>query len=78
MYFDDRSRKRETVNASSFFETKVFVTRPNQEPENENCGCHDVADWIEIDGQNYDTAGEAQAGHEAMVAKYANLSTEAV
>ena len=67
--------KRETIGAGpdAYFETMVFRTLPTQDEGNEGCGGHKVADWSEIDGKRYATAGEAQVGHEAMVAKYLRL-----
>lgn len=71
-YPDHRDGKRDTIGAGdkSFFETMVFRTLKAQDTGNEGCGCHAVADWCEIDGKRYATAGEAQKGHEQFVAKY--------
>lgn len=65
--------KRETLGADpdSYFETMVFTIGEQQYAGNEGCGCAEVTNWSEVDGQRYATAGEAQAGHEAMVRKYA-------
>lgn len=71
-YFPYRDKPRETIGAGehSFFETLVFETTDEQDPENESCGCRAVKDWSEIDGERYATAGEAQAGHERYIEKY--------
>jgi hypothetical protein len=65
--------ERETIGAGddAFFETMVFKTTKDLETGNEGCGCRAVSSWSEIDGTRYATAGEAQAGHEKFVAKYA-------
>lgn len=72
-YFPREGGKRETLGADplSFFETYVFRTSPHPASNNEGCGCRVVADWSKIDSERYVTAGEAQAGHERMVEKYA-------
>lgn len=64
--------KRETLGADprSFFETMVFATKPDEAEGNEGCGCREVVSWSELDSHRYATAGEAQAGHERMVAQY--------
>jgi hypothetical protein len=70
-YYPDERGKRVTIGAgdSSFFETMVFRTGAEAN-ENEDCGCREVLSWTEVDAKRYATAGEAQAGHEAMVAKW--------
>lgn len=72
-YFPANSQKRGTIGAGpdSFFETYVFRLTKYLAKDSEKCGCHAVADWSEIDGQRYATTGEAQAGHERYVRKYA-------
>lgn len=60
----------------SFFETMVFETIDKLAADSENCGCHEVKDWTEIDFRGYATAGEAQLGHEQMVEKYRKCSEE--
>lgn len=75
-YFPNhRDGKRDTIGAGkdAFFETMVFETLPDQEPDNEGCGCHAVKSWGEIDGERFATAGAAQAGHESYVKKYADM-----
>jgi hypothetical protein len=72
LYIDD---KRETIGGSGYFETYIFKTTGEPCKGNDGCGCIQVADWCEIDGERYETAGEAQAGHEAYVAKYATASS---
>lgn len=68
-----REGQRMTLGADplSFFETMVFRTLTAAADKNEGCGCRAVIDWSEIDSERYATAGEAQAGHERMVTKYA-------
>jgi hypothetical protein len=75
-YFPDRDGKRDTIGAGddAFFETMVFRLTDTPEAESEGCGCRSVVSWIEIDGTRYATAGEAQAGHEAMVKKYLRIA----
>jgi hypothetical protein len=75
-YFPPDRKKRDTLGAGddSFFETMVFRTADGPEPGNEGCGCVAVADWCEIDGTRYPSAGEAQAGHEAFVKKYLTVA----
>ena len=71
-YFPERGGERQTIGAGddAFFETMVFRIQNEQERGNEGCGCCAVADWSEIDGERYATAGEAQAGHERYIKKY--------
>lgn len=75
-YHPKENGPRETIGAgeNSFFETYVFKTTGKPCEDSEDCGCMEVADWSEIDGSRWATAGEAQKGHEAFVKKYANLS----
>lgn len=75
LYYHSEPDKRQTIGATGFFETLVFKLTDEQDKGNEGCGCRTVADWTEIDGERYDTAGEAQAGHEAFVEKYLALQT---
>lgn len=70
LFFHHEPNKRQTLGATGYFETLVFPLTDEQDDENEGCGCRKVADWTEIDGERYDTAGEAQAGHERYVSKY--------
>ena len=72
--------KRQPLGAGedSFFETMVFELVPGSQCDgNEGCGCREVKGWSELDGVRYATAGEAQAGHEKMVEKYALLAERA-
>ena len=62
--------KRETIGSFGYFETMVFRTTGKPDPDNEGCGCEEVTSWEGLDCQRYDTAGQAQAGHESFVAKY--------
>lgn len=75
-YHPTGGEERHTIGAGekSFFETLVFRTLAEPAKESEGCGCRSVADWSEMDGQRYATAGEAQAGHERYVAKYTRLA----
>ena len=72
--FYKRDGERQTLGAGddSFFETMVFELSDNLAVGSEGCGCREVIGWTEVDGARYATAGEAQAGHEAMVAKWAS------
>lgn len=73
-YYPDRDGERETIGAGhdAFFETMIFKTTGKPADNNEGCGCFEVDDYNEIDGERYATAGEAQAGHERYVEKYMN------
>lgn len=63
------------AGADSFFETMVFKTFANKKVADSNgCGCRPVKEWGEIDCERYVKDGEAQAGHERFVAKYAKLA----
>lgn len=73
-YYPGGARERDTLGAGddSFFETMVFrtINAPADGESSEGCGCRAVKSYDEIDSQRYATAGAAQAGHEAFVAKY--------
>ena len=71
-YSHEKNGGRKTLGPGkdSFFETYVFRTTDKPVADSEGCGCMEVAEWSEIDGQRYATAGEAQAGHEKYVRKY--------
>ena len=70
-YYPGHSTERVTIGRDRYFQTMVFPLKPDAEGEDaEDCGCGVVADWCEIDSDGYQTAGEAQAGHEKMVEKY--------
>ena len=75
-YFPEKGGERDTIggDADSFFETMVFRTIEGEE-ETEGCGCLPV-EWGDLDCNRYPTAGLAQSGHEAMVAKYTAIATE--
>lgn len=68
----DRGGVRETIGAgaASFFETMVFRTTKHPESGSEGCGCRQVADLTGCEQKRYATAGEAQSGHERLVATY--------
>jgi hypothetical protein len=72
LYFADGG-ERQTLKAGKdyFFETLVFRLTDKPTADSEGCGCLEVQEWSEIDGQRYPTAGEAQKGHEKYVARYA-------
>lgn len=71
-YYPIEGKERQTLGsgADSFFETMVFETTGAPARGSEGCGCLKVKSWSEVDGVRYATAGEAQAGHERLVAKY--------
>lgn len=69
------SDTREPIGwGDQFFESMVFATAAAYEPNNDGCGCRQVVDWTGLEIRRYATAGEAQAGHEDLVAKYATLA----
>lgn len=76
LYYSSEPDKRQTIGATGYFETLVFRLTDKPAADNEGCGCREVAEWREIDGRRYDTAGEAQAGHEEFVRKYAALAED--
>jgi hypothetical protein len=49
------------------FETFVF----RASGKHLDCGCPEIEDWTEIDSDGYNDAVSAQAGHMAMVEKWA-------
>jgi len=67
-----RSGKREEIGIGRLFETMVFRVTGDREGD-EGCGCGEV-DFGELDFEGYNTAGEAQTGHERMVEKYLALA----
>ena len=72
-YFPSRKEEhpqRRPIGLSGFFETMVFPTGSEPQPGSEGCGCRVVISWIELECQRYDTAGEANDGHEAAVERY--------
>ena len=77
-YFLPGRKGRQTLGAGegSYFESMVFELEDAQEAGNEGCGCLAVKDYCGIEQERYATAGEAQAGHEALVAKYLALAEE--
>lgn len=50
----------ETIGPNRLYESRVFELGADGEPSS----------WGEIDGDNYNAADEAEAGHEALVCKY--------
>jgi hypothetical protein len=56
----------------------VFKTLKRSAKGSEGCGCMEVASLTEVDFEPYNTAGEAQAGHERMVRKYMRKTREAL
>lgn len=76
-YFPTRDGKRVTLGAGGqYFESMVFATSPHADADSEECGCREVAGWDGLEARRYATAGEAQRGHEALVAKYAAMIEE--
>lgn len=73
--YRNHTGKLDTIGsgADDFFETYVFKTSAELNDRAAGCGCHEVTDWGEIEGHRYATAGEAQAGHEEMVARYKEM-----
>ena len=71
-YFPDRDGPRDTVGSGpqDFFETMVFRTTGLPDPGSEGCGCCEVTSYDNIASARYVTAGEAQAGHERLVAEF--------
>lgn len=75
-YYHDDERRTIGAGENDFFETMVFRTSPDAEEGNEGCGCLAVISFSEIDGTRYQTAGEAQAGHNKFVNKYRAMATK--
>lgn len=73
---DDEPEERKTIGLNGFFETMVFETTDRPADESENCGCLEVAEWGELECRRYETAGEAQAGHEDLVQEYLQRAIE--
>lgn len=71
--YEGQGRKQIGAGPDAFFETYVFETTGEPAKGSECCGCIEVVSWSEIDSQRYASAGDAQAGHEAFVKKYADL-----
>ena len=76
LYFPHEPGVRQKVGAFGFFETMVFATTDKPAEGSNGCGCREVGSWSEIECHRYETVGEAQAGHEAMVAKYSSPEIE--
>lgn len=68
--------KREMMGVYGYFETMVFKTLADQDPENEGCGCHLVQDWGGIETSRCDNAGAANESHDAFVEKYRHMDSE--
>lgn len=65
--------KRETlgIGPDTYFETMVFCTTSTTPyDDSEGCGCLPCG-WEELTCRRYATAGEAQRGHDEVVAEYA-------
>lgn len=71
-YYPDDNQSRRPVGSGDddYFETKVFALGTGPAEDNDGCGCRRVNDWHELACRRYATAGEAQRGHEAVVAEY--------
>lgn len=81
-YFPDhKGGERECIGGPierpMFFETLVFETTGEPDEGNDGCGCRAIKSWSEIDGERYETTGEAQAGHERYVKKYLAMAKAA-
>jgi hypothetical protein len=64
-YHDDY-KEPEEIGLGRLYETMVFRLKPNGEPDT----------WAaESDFAGYQTADEAEAGHEAMVAKWSEVKS---
>lgn len=75
LYYHHEPLKRQTIGSFGFFETMVFKTTPHLCKDNDGCGCFEVETWTEHEGERYETAGDAQAGHERYVAKYLKMQS---
>lgn len=73
LFYRSEENKRQTVGSGDkdFFESMVFKLSPHLCKDNDGCGCREVSKWSELECIRYATAGEAQKGHEKLVAKYA-------
>lgn len=69
-HYKDHRREPLGCDKDSYFETMVFQTKSTAARGVEECGCHEVISWGEVDARRYATAGAAQRGHEAMIRKY--------
>lgn len=58
----------EEIGCDRFYETMVFRLSP--EPSSNDCDCHKTQDLSELECDGYQTAKEANSGHNRMVAKY--------
>ena len=73
-YYRPDAKTRQTIGLDRYFETMVFRIT-GEATDVEGCGCGEV-DWSEISFEGYDTAGDAQAGHEQMVEKYLAIANK--
>lgn len=69
-YYPSSDSERETIGWDRYFETMVFKLTGEETADSEGCGCGEAASFAELDMEGYNTAGDAQAGHERMVEKY--------
>lgn len=76
-YYPSGQKKRAEIGVKAYFETMVFRTAPEADKDNEGCGCHKVIEWSEVECRRYKSAGEAQVGHDDIVAKYAKMLNDA-
>ncbi len=80
MFFElinGQGERRQTVGAGDedFYETMVFETDGTLAAASSGCGCMRVVNiGEELECQRYATAGEANVGHDALVAKYRKLA----
>jgi len=74
-YVPKGESKRDSIGYQRFFETMVFRLEDGEEDKiSEGCGCGVVSEYSELDMDGYNTAGEAQAGHEKMVRKWQRIA----
>ena len=60
----------------AYFETMVFRTTDASAGGSDACGCRQVVSYSAIEVWHYESAGLAQAGHEATVARYVGTADD--
>lgn len=70
LYINPEDEKPETVAGlkNAYFETMVFLAEDRQE-----CGCHAVSDYAELERSLYPDHIQAHAGHMEMIEKYRKM-----
>lgn len=63
-------RMRVNCNDDAYYQSAVFTIQDEPDGRNDGCGCHPVTSYEDVETASYATAGEAQAGHERLVAYY--------